>query len=87
MDTLERPTNSRFASAMDRWKRGAGVALLVAIMVVAAMLPAALVGLAAAFLGADEYVVGTLALFVTIPWMLSEPELLRSIARLANTRD
>ena len=88
METLDQPVNSGpIVRAIERWKRGAGIALLVAIMVVAAMIPAALIGWLSSYLGADEYLVGILALCVTAPWMLSQPEVLRSIGRITDTKN
>ncbi|MDP4540140.1 hypothetical protein Q9K01_10925 [Qipengyuania sp. DY56-A-20] len=78
---------SRISSAIERWKRGLGVTALVAIMVLAAMIPAALIGWLSSYLGADEYLVGILALCVTAPWMLSQPEVLRSIGRITDTKN
>jgi hypothetical protein len=90
MHALERIDSPNPAvRAIERWKRGAGVAIMAAL----GLLPGVLAGAAAAFIGewigGDTLaaIVGALAFVIVAPWALGQRLIVRQIGKLAEVAD
>lgn len=75
--------------AIERWKRGAGLAVIVALMLLPGMVAAALALAVAELLGATtwSYVAALLAFAVIAPWGLGQRSVIRQIGALAAIAD
>lgn len=75
--------------AIERWKRGLGVTVIVLLSLLPGLVAGALAMISAELIGAEDwsYLTGALALVIVAPWGLGQRFVIRQIGSLAVIAD